>query len=333
LDRGAFLNQAFGNLARENKTAFLPDQVGNMLNQLGKGKITVGGQEFPVPFNVDTIDNLKTMLSAASRASNDGNQRAALAAVRDALEMAQPRAPMSTGPAIVTQQQAAAARTGDAAADAMQAFDTARGFARDRRQWQESARFIEDALNGAAPDKFVQKHIIGGTVDELARIRQTFGNDPTVMASIKQQMVDYIRQQGGVEDGFTKFSSAAMQKALDRLGDRKLAMFFDNQEIQQLRAAVSVGRSMQVQPIGSAVNNSNTAGTMLGQLLSYGRNVPIIGPNIAQPLESLAMRFELGRMKNLTPGLLSQPQLTGPALPNPMTAGLLAAPALQPGQN
>lgn len=332
LDRGAFLNQAFSNLARENKTAFLPEQVGNMLNQLGKGKVTVGGQEFPVPFNVDVIDNLKTMLSSASRAaSNDGNQRAALAAVRDALEMAQPRAPAATGPGLVTQQQAAATRAGDAAAEAMQAFDTARSFARDRRQWQESARFIEDALNGAAPDKFVQKHIIGGTVDELARIRQSFGNDPQVMASIKQQLVDYIRTSGGMEDGFTKFSSAAMQKAFDRLGERKLGMFFDNQEIQQLRSAINVGRSMQVQPIGSAVNNSNTAGTMLGQLLSYGRNIPVIGPNVTQPLEGLAVSMQLNRMKNLTPGLLAQ-QPTAPALPNVLTGGLLAAPALQPGQ-
>lgn len=333
LDRGAFLNQAFGNLARENKTAFLPESVGNLLNQLGQGKIKVGGQEFPVPFNVDTIDNLKTMLASASRASNDGNTRAALAAVREALESAQPRVQGGTGPGLVTQQQAAATRAGDSAAEAMQAFDTARSFARNRRQWQESAGFIEDALNGAAPDKFVQKHVINGTVDELARIRQSFGNDPNVMASVKQQLLNYIQQQGGIEQGFTKFSSAAMQKALDRLGDRKLGLFFDNQEIQQLKAAVNVGRSMQVQPIGSAVNNSNTGGALLGQLLSYGRNIPVIGPNVTQPLEALALRMELGRMQNVTPGLLSQPQNAAPALPNLLTGGLLAAPALQPREN
>jgi hypothetical protein len=232
---------------------------------------------------------------------------------------------------LVTQEQAAAGLTEDAAAKAMQAWDTARSAARSRRQWQESAGFIEDALNDAAPDKFVQKHIIGGTVEELGRIRQTFGNDRQLMDSIKQQMIDYIKQSGGVEDGFTKFSSAGMQKALDRLGDRKLAMFFDNQEIQQLRSAVNVGRSMQVQPIGSAVNNSNTAGTALGQLVSLGRNVPVIGPNISQPLNSMAMRFELGRMQNLTPGLLGQPQRPLP-LPNLLTGGLLAAPALQPSE-
>lgn len=331
LDRGAFLNDAYGSLTKSNKMAFLPPEVDSFLTMLGQGFVEKGGQKFPVPFNVDAIDNLKTIL--ANEARKGGNSAAAAKEVRMALERAQPMLQPSQGSGLVTQQQAASARVGDAAAEAMSAWDAARGAARNRRQWQESARFIEDALNGAAPDKFVQKHIIGGDVDELARIRQTFGNDPAVMASIKQQMVDYIRQQGGVEDGFTKFSSAAMKKAIDRLGDRKLSMFFDNQEIQQLKAAVNVGRSMQIQPIGSAVNNSNTAGTMLGQLLSYGRNVPIIGPNIAQPLESLAMRFELGRMKNLTPGLLSQPQLTGPALPNPMTAGLLAAPVLQPSEN
>jgi hypothetical protein len=326
LDRGAFLQAANRGLDDSNTGYALPSIVRNILNEFSDNPNQ--------PFTVDRIDSLKRVLSNEAfkaQRSGDGNAGMAIKAVRQALDDVQPRLPSAGGSQLVTSQQAATMQQGDQAAEALRLFDSARGFARSRRQWQESARFIEDALNGAEPDKFVQKHIIGGSVEELGRIRQSFGNDKQVMDSIKQQMIDYIKQSGGVEDGFTKFSSAGMQKALDRLGDRKLSMFFDNQEIQQIKSAISVGRSMQVQPAGSAVNNSNTAGTALGQLVNLGRNVPIIGPNISQPLNAMAMRFELGRMQNLTPGLLGQPQRPLP-LPNVVTGGLLAAPMLQPSE-
>jgi hypothetical protein len=286
------------------------------------------------PFTVDRIDSLTRILSNEAfkaQRSGDGNAGMAVRAVREALDNVQPNLPPSGGSQLVTLQQAANLRQGDQAAEALRLFDTARGFARNRRVWQESAPFIQDALGDVAPDKFARKHIIDGTVENLAQMRQTFANEPPVIDSIKQRMIDFVLDRGGVEGDYTKMSSAGMRKAFDQIGQRKWELFFDPQEIQQIRAAINVGRSIQIQPAGSAVNNSGTAGAMTAQLLSMMRGVPVVGNNIAQPLLGASMRMELGRMQNLTPGLLGG-KPAPLALPNPLTAGLLAAPALQPGQ-
>lgn len=310
LDRGAFLNEAFGNLAQSNKMAFLPEPIGKMLNQLGAGKVRVNGQEFDVPFDVNSIDQLKTMLASASRGAQDGNAKAAIKAVRDALENVQPRGPVAGGQQLATQAQSQAMRAGDDAAGALNAFDTARSFARDRRQWQESARFIEDALGGASPDGFVKKHVIGADVGELSKLRNAFAKSPDVLESVRKQLVSHILERGRADGDTVKFSSAGMNDALKAIGDRKLSLFFSPDEIQQLRSAVNVGRYMQSQPIGSAVNNSNTAGAMLGRLgatLDRISPVPGVGPLVAQPLQGGLLQLQMRGMNNVGKGLLSQP--------------------------
>ena len=309
LDRGAFLNEAFGNLAQSNKMAFLPEPIGKMLNQLGAGKVKVNGQEFDVPFDVNSIDQLKTMLASASRGTQDGNAKAAIKAVRDALENVQPRGPAAGGQQLATQAQSQAMRAGDDAAGALNAFDTARSFARDRRQWQESARFIEDALGGASPDGFVKKHVIGADVGELSKLRNAFAKSPDVLESVRKQLVSHILERGRADGDTVKFSSAGMNDALKAIGDRKLSLFFSPDEIQQLRSAVNVGRYMQSQPIGSAVNNSNTAGAMLGRLgatLDRISPVPGVGPLVAQPLQGGLLQLQMRGMNNVGKGLLSQ---------------------------
>lgn len=359
LDRGGFLNEAFGNLAKSNKTAFLPENIGKLLNQLSAGKITVGGHmghggtDYPVPFDVNTIDQLKTILASASRAAgNDGNAKAAIKAVRDALENVQPKMQDFNGAQLATAAQAAALRSGDPAAKAMGAFDAARAFARDRRQWQESAGFIEDALSGAAPDKFVKKHIIGGSVDDLAKLRAEIGGGVSssrevgpagapqaaqasgqLLDSVRKQLVDYILQRGRADSDTVKFSSAGMNDALKAIGDRKLALFFAPDEIAQLKSAVNVGRYMQSQPIGSAVNNSNTAAAALGRisgLLDKASPIPLAGPLVADPIKGGLLSLQIRGMNNLSRGLLAPADVDRMAVtPALMLPGLLSAPAIQ----
>lgn len=352
LDRGSFLDEAFGNLANSNKMAFLPENISKFLETLGKGTVKVNGQEYPVPFDVNTIDQLKTTLATASRSTSDGNARAAIKAVRDALENVQPKMQDFNGAQLATQAQAAALRAGDPAAKAMEAFDAARSFARDRRQWQESANFIEDALGGAAPDAFVKKHIIGGTVDDLSKLRQMIGgpavsdsralvpsNGPAQTAqqsgqlldSVRKQLVDYIMQRGKADGDTVKFTSAGMNDALKQIGDRKLSMFFSPDEISQIKSAVNVGRYMQSQPIGSAVNNSNTAGAALGRmtsLLDKVSPVPGVGPLFADPVKGGLLQLQLRGMGKLSNGLLGANEPPPPLTPSLLIPGLLAAPTL-----
>gem|GEM_PF-2337889 len=368
LDRSAFVNEAFANLAKTNRASFLPESVGKMLDQIAAGTVTVGGQKHQVPFDVDTIDQLKTVLASASRSSADGNTKAAIKAVRDALESAQPAAtvtkPTFGGGQLANGATAQAMHAADGApAEAMAWFDQARAAARGRRQWQESAGFIEDALGGAAPDQFVKKHVINATVGDLKKLRAELGStgpststtlstdvaqgaarpdaqqNADLLNAVRKQMVDYIMKRGGADSDVTKFSSKGMKDALDSLGDRKLELFFTPQEITQLKSAVNVGRYMQSQPIGSAVNNSNSGAMLMGRLsdfLSKGSGIPGVGPWAAGPLQGVTMSAELNSMRNLSNGLTAgtAPARTGGVSSSLVPLSLLfAAPSVNGRQD
>jgi hypothetical protein len=318
LDRGSFVDQAWRNLENANRAPWLPSQVKDVLNTLSKGE----GK-----FDVDTIDSLKTLLAQESRATTNGNVKAAISAVRDALENVQPAvAKTATGSPFPAPGQVGARVAGmDAAAtgaadDSLKAFDQARRFARSRREWQESAKFIEDALDGADADNFVKKHIIGGSVEELSKLNKTLGADKTVREAVRKQFIEHILSRGRADGDTVKFSSAGMSDALKQIGDRKLALFFNKQEISQIRSAVNVARYMQSQPIGSAVNNSNTASTIAGKLwdvlLKGGGALPLVGPWVADPLTGATISVQGRQVANVGNALIpSAPRQSVPVNP------------------
>jgi hypothetical protein len=355
LDRSAFVNQAFGNLAQSNKGSFLPKEIETLLNQISAGEVTIGGKTFPAPFNVDTIDQLKTVLGSASRATADGNVKAAIKSVRDALENVQPAAVKRDfgGAAVATAKDGARMQAADELpAEALAAFDRARATARSNREWAESAPFIEDALGGATPDAFVRRHVINAPVEHLQRLRDFVGGtgstgtrelstiangtpgqvqgDPQLLNAIRRQMVDYVMQRGGTDTDIVKFGSEGLRKGFDAIGRRKWEMFFTPQEIQQLRSAVNVARYTQGQTAGAAVNNSNTSAAVmsgLNKLLDVGKDIPVVGPMVAGPIQGLTTRMEAIPLRNLSSGLVRQEAKASPKSSLVPLAALLGAPA------
>lgn len=333
LGRGAFVNRAFENLVKSNKLAFLPDEIGSMLDQISSGTVKRGGQSYPVPFDVNTIDALETMLASASRGARDGNAKAAIAQVRNALDQVDFQASAKTtfgSSQITTPAQAQAMRSADAGpADAMAKFRTAREAARQQFQWAESSKFIEDALGGAAPDKFVMRHVIGAPAEELAKLKTQIAGDPELINATRRQLVDYIMKRGSADPKLTTYTSKGLEDGLKAVGTRKLELFFLPSEIADLKAAVSVARLSQSQPIGSAVNNSNSAAMVMGKvgdLLGKATGVPVFGPMVAQPLQTVTMGLEAQSLRNLSSGLVSPtaPKQRAGIVP---LATLLAAPS------
>lgn len=360
LDRSAFVDQAFGNLAKSNKGSFLPKEIESLLNQISAGEMTIGGKTFPTPFNVDTIDQLKTVLGSASRATADGNVKAAIKSVRDALENVQPGAVKRDfgGAAVTTGKDAARMQAADELpAEALAAFDRARATARSNREWAESAPFIEDALGGATPDAFVRKHVIGAPVENLQKLRTFIGGtaesgsrelsslatgapgkpqgDPELLNAVRKQMVDYVMKRGGADSDVTKFGSDGLKKGFEAIDRRKWEMFFSPQEIQQLKSAVNVAKYTQSQTAGSAVNNSNSGAAVMGQLnrlLEVGKDIPVVGPMVAQPLQGISTRIEAMPLRNLSSGLVRQEAKPGAKASLVPLAALLGAPAIEDRQ-
>ena len=307
LDGAAFTRTANQMLDEGLLGGALPKDVADHMNRIARGE---------VPFDVNYAEQLKTRIAALQRATNDGSARMALGMVRRALDetplMSAPQVNPGNLPAVPGTVPPSPAALGQESIDA---FNQARQAARQRFGWQESARPIEAALNGAQPDDFVQKFVIRGTVADASALAK---NAPT--AEIKNALLAHLKDKalGGDADEVGKFSQSAYNKALNQIGDRKLSLFFSPEELNQLRTVGRVASYMQNQPVGSAVNNSNSGALLLGKGIDLLNKLPGGQTFLGQPLQNINVSIQQRAAQNVLPGLLAtQPR-------QPMASGLLA---------
>jgi hypothetical protein len=140
-------------------------------------------------------------------------------------------------------------------------------------------------VDGVEPDKFVQRFVLGkgATAADVQGLRNEL--DPQSFNALRQYLVRHLRDAAtGSTDDITKFSNAAYRKALRDVGDEKLSVFFDRDELQRLKDVGDAAKYMQAQPAGSAVNNSNSGALMLGRGLdmldSAANYIPFGGRDI-----------------------------------------------------
>ncbi len=285
----------------------LPKDVENHLNRIAAGE---------VPFNVDYAEQLKTRIGALQRASNDGSTRMALGVVRRALDdtSLMPAAPVNPGnlpmvPGTLPPTQATLGQ------ESINAFNQARQAARERFAWQESGRPVAAAVEGAQPDKFIKQFVVNGTV---ADARNLANNAPT--SEVRDAILNHLKDKAlsGAADEVGKFSQSAFNRELNKIGDRKLSLFFSPEELTQLRTVGRVASYMQNQPVGSAVNNSNSGALLLGKGIDLLNKLPGGQTFLGQPLQNITISMQQRAAQNVLPGLLAtQPR-------QPMASGLLA---------
>lgn len=239
LDVPTFSQNANSALDEQMLGRFLPDQVKGLLNDVSSGKI---------PLNVNTAVQLDSVMSEAQRAAMRQGDKAvakAVGVVRDSLNSA----PIEEGAG-----QAAKAQ-----------FDAARKLAAQRFSEIDGAPALKAALDGASPDKFVQKYIISGDTPGVSALGKYMQNDPESLQVARQQIAGYLQSKGfGANSaGDNQFSQAAYNKALGSIGTSKLNAFFSPEEVAQFKSIGKVGAYINSQPAGSAVNNSNTAGALM----------------------------------------------------------------------
>jgi hypothetical protein len=320
LDGAAFTRAANQALDEGLLGGALPPDVANHMNRIARGE---------VPFDVNYAEQLKTRIAALQRATSDGSARMALGTVRRALDetplMSAPTVNPGNLPAVPGTVPPSPMQLGQ---ESINAFNEARNAARQRFGWQESARPIEAALNGAQPDKFVENFVIRGSVADASAVAR---NAP--VEEVKTAILSHLKDKAlnGSADEVGKFSQSAYNKALNQIGDRKLALFFTPEEVNQLRTVGRVASYMQHQPAASAVNNSNSGALLLGKGLDVLNSIPVIGPLAGPALQNINITMQQRAAQNVAPGLLAvqprQPLVNG--LLNPaigFSGGLLAAP-------
>jgi hypothetical protein len=263
LDRSGLINKIDAALSAQNKNAFLPAEIRNTLNSIAKGETTIEGVKYPVPFDVNALDNLMTTIATASRSTNDGNVKAALKLVRDAIDQTEIK-PIKAdlGGGLVTAETAAGLKAADAQPkELLDALNKARSAHRERMTWQESSKPVEATVNGMQPDQFVRKFVLSGDVAD-ARAVASAGDAEATKSAILTHLKD--RALGGRSDETGTFGAATYNKTLKDIGDKKLELFFSPEEITELKRLGRVAEYMTLQPKGSAVNNSNSGALVLG---------------------------------------------------------------------
>ena len=333
LDHVAFTNRAADLLHEANVESFLTPDIRNKLNAFA-----MPGEPGGIPLTVEIAEQFKTSIGRLQRSSSDGNVRFALGAVRQALDDTpligrgpaptfgggQMTVPGGLGPARPQQQ--------NLGQEAIDAFNKARRFNRAYMQIVERTPALQAVRDGVEPDKFVQQFIVGAGAKsnfmDVAQLKSSIKGSPDAMNAVREQITGFLKQRAlnGQADEVGNFSGAAYTKALDQIGDRKLRLFFKQDEINQLKALGRVSRYEQFQPAGAAVNNSNTAGALGGLIERYVKNTPIIAPILRNYIGDSLQNISIGRQSTRSldvPRNIAAPRTAVPA----GQRGLLLSPA------
>jgi hypothetical protein len=308
LDPSAFTQSVGDKLNQANIESFLTPDLRRTINGIAQGEI---------PFTVDVAEQLKTTIGNIQRNSTDGNVRTALGLVRSALD----DTPLLPGQQI--------------GQESINAFNKARALNRSWMKIVERTPALQAVRDGIEPDKFVQQFIVGSgkgsSVIDVAQLKNSIKSNPDAMAAVKEQISAFLKSKAlsGADDEIGNFSQSGYNKALKAIGDRKLALFFDKPEIDQLKAIGRVAGYEQFQPVGSAVNNSNTAGAMGGLLERIGGSqllgrVPL-GGLVRNEAQNILINQQSGQAMNVPRALLGGASQL-PKLPS-QPRGMVLSPA------
>lgn len=152
--------------------------------------------------------------------------------------------------------------------EAAQAFSAARGAAADRFGRIDSSPALKAALDGADPEKFVQKYLLGATTEETRALGRILANDEGAIQQARAQVAEYLRAAafGPNAAGDTPMAVSRYMSALQKMGREKLSALFSPEEVARLEAVGRVGQYITTQPAGSVVNNSGSASAFMNLL-------------------------------------------------------------------
>lgn len=317
LDGRTFTTQASKLLDDALVGGALPPAVSQHLNRIAQGE---------VPFTVDYAEQLKTAMGKLQRATGDGQTRMALGLVRQALDdtplMELGQAGPAAGARAIGGSQAYAGGV-ELGEQAREAFNRARLANADMMRRVERIPGLKAVYEGkAAPDDFVQQYVISRsakalqTADLAAELRRS---DPQALEAVRGSIAAHLKTAaiGAAADETGKFSASGYNRALMALGSRKLSQFFDKDEIAQIRAVGRVAQYTTAQPVGSAVNNSNSATSLMGRGLDLldrlSSKVPLLG--VGPTVSGLMRGAQQRQAQDVAPALVrraAQPSQRAP---------------------
>lgn len=227
IDTPSLLGNVRAALKKEHATnGANPDVMSSLEESATTGKIAL-----------EDFEQLRSSLARIQR-EGDGSQRHAAGVIRRQLE----EMPLAPG------------------AEQLKGLaDAARSAARERFQAMDADPAYKAAVNDkVSPDAFVQKFVINGTRDNVAKLSEAMGPDESAKQTVKVATLDHLRKAAGIDHDFNgNFTQAGYNKALQQLNP-KLQSLLDTKTAEKVSTLGDVARYTQFQPRGSFVNNSNT---------------------------------------------------------------------------
>ena len=326
IDPSAFTQRANDMLDEAMLGGVIPADVRSKLNGIAEGKI---------PLTVDVAEQFKTNLGNIARDSNERSVKKALGMIRQALDDAPllPADKINSGnlpgvPGSIPKSPLAAGQ------ESIDAFNEARRLNRSWMSIVDRVPALQAVRDGVEPDKFVNDFIIGNgsrsSVMDTAQLKSLIKDSEPAMKAVRGQIIAHLKEKalGGASDEIGNVSQSNLNKAIQSIGDRKLSLFFSKPEIEQIKAAARVASYEQVQPRGSAVNNSNTAGAALATIFDKIANSPLVGriPFAPQMAGNVSASIAARKALNAPTAAVikeSQPKTAPYLLPAVAVSGLL----------
>ena len=153
-------------------------------------------------------------------------------------------------------------------------------------------------------------------------------NDPQSLEAVRSSIALHLKQAaiGAAADETGRFGASGYNRALLALGPKKLSQFFDKGEIAMLKAVGNVSQYTTVQPVGSAVNNSNSGALLMGRGLDMldrlSAKVPLLG--IGQTVSGITKGVQQRQAQNIASVLARKPGPEARRLPGATFGTLMA---------
>jgi hypothetical protein len=316
LDPSAFSNRWNDLIDENNLGDMLATHHGGLVKKLNK--ISSG----ETPLTVDVAESLKSSIYSLQKKEPNGNVKTALGFIRQALDET-PLSPQYHGmnPNDLPMPYGTVPPSGmELGEESIKAFNTARNTNRKWMNIVDRTPALQAVRDGVEPDKFVQQFVIGNgpksNLMDVARLKSGIKGSKEAQDAVRGQILSHLKGRGvsGAADEVANFSPANYNKALSAIGERKLNLFFNKDEVEQLKRIGRVASYEKFQPTGSAVNNSNTAAALFTSVIdriagsNVVRSIPFGEAAISGPATNISVNIGARKTLNAPNALLRSPQ-------------------------
>lgn len=228
VDSQALLRNASTQLHRDLLFEHAPKEIMVQLNRMAQGGMTF-----------EQFEAMRTNLATLQRSPTAGGlEKRAAGVIRNAME----ELPL-----------------GAAASQLKPYADAARGAARAQHRALDADPAYRAAVEGSvSPDQFVNRFVIRGSRDDVARMRQNLEDNPSAAQTLGVTALDHLRDQARLNPNYEgNFAAASYNKALNALNP-KLRSLLSPADAEMLDQLGQFSTDATFQPRGSYVNNSNT---------------------------------------------------------------------------